>query len=131
MPSAPASAAPTASAVRAAGGGSDTDPGPDCTIVGTNRNDVLHGTPYDDVICALGGNDVVQGGGGNDLVYGGWGRDILIGGAGYDTLIGGPGNDVLIDTNEQSWLDGGDGQDRCIAVQSSTFLGCERASAIP
>lgn len=131
MPSAPASATPGGSAVRPGAGVSDTDPGPYCTIVGTDRNDVLHGTPYDDVICALGGNDVVQGGGGNDVIYGGSGRDILIGGPGYDTLVGGPGNDLLIDTSQESWLDGGYGQDRCVGVRSTTFVDCERVTAIP
>lgn len=58
----------------------------DCTIVGTNGNDVLIGSSLDDVICGLGGKDEI---------WGLWGEDALIGGDGKDVLMGGGGNDVI------------------------------------
>ncbi len=64
------------------------------TIVGTNGDDLLRGTPH---------RDVIWGGPGNDVIYGGLGDDIICGGAGNDVIHGGRGND---------WIDGGPGTDR-------------------
>jgi Big-like domain-containing protein/hemolysin type calcium-binding protein/strictosidine synthase-like protein len=57
-----------------------------CTILGTNRGDVLRGTPGRDVICALRGNDRLYGGRGRDLLLaaGDGGGDVLVGGRGFD-----------------------------------------------
>ena len=77
---------------------SDPFPGPSsspCTIIGSPRRDVLHGTAGHDVICARGGADVVYGNGGNDLIYGNRGDDRLYGGPGRDRLFGGAGKDML------------------------------------
>ncbi|MGH3090322.1 MAG: choice-of-anchor Q domain-containing protein [Rubrobacteraceae bacterium] len=71
------------------------DSGLGCTVVGTNEDDVLRGTPGRDVICGFGGDDIIRGMGGDDLILGGPGNDTLIGGAGNDKLVGGPGKDVL------------------------------------
>lgn len=67
-----------------------------CTIVGTDRNDLLVGTRGDDVICGLGGHDLVAGLDGHDRIYGGTGNDFLLGGRGNDRLGGGPGFDAAI-----------------------------------
>lgn len=56
------------------------------TIVGTDRNDRLVGTP---------GNDVIVAGEKNDRVYGRGGRDRICGGAQGDFLFGGPGRDLI------------------------------------
>jgi len=65
-----------------------------CTIIGTEKNDVLKGTEGTDIICGLGGNDTITGLGGNDVIDGGAGNDVIDGGAGDDILIGGAGNDA-------------------------------------
>ena len=64
-----------------------------CTIIGTDANDVLTGSPFGDVLCGFGGNDQLNGGDGGDLLVGGDGDDELIGGAGADCMVGGPGTD--------------------------------------
>lgn len=111
-----------------------TDPEPwprICTIIGSGGNDILNGTPDDDVLCGLGGNDILIGYGGDDIFFGGSGRDHLIGGYGRDEMHGGPGPDLLIDTQGQSWEDGGQGVDRCFGVVSTIFDDCERVIAFP
>ena len=42
----------------------------ECTITGTNGDDVIPGSPGNDVICGLGGNDEIDGGQGNDVIKG-------------------------------------------------------------
>jgi Ca2+-binding RTX toxin-like protein len=63
------------------------------TIVGSEGDDVLHGTP---------GRDVIWGGGGDDEIYGSLGNDLICGGPGSDLIHGGRGNDIV---------DGGSGDD--------------------
>lgn len=79
-----------------------------CTIVGTEGDDVLRGTDGDDIICGLGGDDrifgldgddILDGGEGNDTLYGAGGNDYVVGAAGNDTLYGGGGNDEMAGTN--------------------------------
>jgi Ca2+-binding RTX toxin-like protein len=77
-----------------------------CTVVGTDRNDMLIGTKGDDVICGFGGNDFIAGLDGNDRLYGGTGHDLLLGGRGNDLLVGGPGFD---------WAIGNQGTNTCTA----------------
>jgi Ca2+-binding RTX toxin-like protein len=68
----------------------------ECTILGTEGDDVLYGTSDNDVICGLGGNDTLKGGEGNDTLKGGEGNDILKGGEGStDELSGDEGDDTL------------------------------------
>src|SRR4249919_2998739 len=63
------------------------------TIVGSEGDDLLRGTPDRDVIWGAGGDDTIHGGLGNDLADGGTGdRDRVIGDLGDDKLIGGPGD---------------------------------------
>jgi uncharacterized repeat protein (TIGR01451 family) len=69
-------------------------PRPDCTLTGTEGNDVLTGTTGDDVICGLGGDDRISGVGGNDTLHGGSGNDRLSGGLGDDDLRGDAGKDT-------------------------------------
>lgn len=61
-------------------------------IVGTDGNDVLHGTPDRDVIWAGNGDDEVFGSLGNDLLCGGPGADVVHGGRGNDEVDGGAGD---------------------------------------
>ena len=81
------------------------------TIVGTNANDKLTGTPKRDVIVGLGGNDRISGAGGNDVICGGAGNDRVFGGPGSDVLDGGNGNDNLQGQAGNDNLRGGNGKD--------------------
>ncbi|MEM9654640.1 MAG: calcium-binding protein [Actinomycetota bacterium] len=87
------------------------DPGLVCTIIGTERNDLLRGTPGPDVICGLGGNDRIYGFGGDDILLGGEGNDRIYGGTGDDTAMGGPGRDLVNGDLGDDVLDGGDERD--------------------
>ena len=106
-----------------ASGASPAQAAPSCfgrrpTIVGTDDDDTLRGTPGRDVIFAGRGDDIVHARGGNDLICGGSGEDRgLYGDAGNDridagtsertTLVfGGAGDDFLYDEPG-----GGDGQE--------------------
>lgn len=73
-----------------------------CTVFGTEGDDVLRGTPERDFICGLGGDDVIFGFGGDDRIDGGDGDDRIYGGPGDDSLVAGQGTDVVY---------GGDGDD--------------------
>ena len=88
----------------------ESDPMPECTIIGTPGNDRLRGTNGDDVICGLGGDDIIDGRNGNDILIGGEGNDTLDGGNGSDTLDGGNGSDSA---------NGGNGFDSCLNSESS------------
>lgn len=61
-------------------------------IVGTDGDDLLHGTPDRDVIWAGNGDDEVFGSLGNDLLCGGPGADVVHGGRGNDEVDGGAGD---------------------------------------
>lgn len=87
------------------------DTGDDCTIRGTEGDDVLVGTPGADVICGYGGNDVLRGLRGADRLLGGDGDDTLFGHRGGDTLLGGAGDDIAR---------GGRGQDACEAEATAS-----------
>jgi len=84
------------------------------TIVGTDGDDVLHGTP---------GRDVIWGGRGDD-------RFRVIGslrGVGEVRVAGGPGDDVLRGGGEDSLLEGGLGADRLYGGAGSDALIAGRA----
>jgi Ca2+-binding RTX toxin-like protein len=113
--------------------------GKTATIVGTNGNDRINGTPGKDVIVAKDGNDTIQSKAGDDLVCLGDGNDFAgtsrgfdkidgaagedeIHGGGFqgrpdpgdgDTIIGGPGDDFLDGTRGEldDRIEGGDGND--------------------
>jgi hemolysin type calcium-binding protein/WD40 repeat protein len=99
----------------------------DCTITGTNGDDLLKGTDGDDVICGLGGNDSLRGRAGGDLLLGGDGNDALVGGPGSDQLQGEGDNDVLntrdgVGGNDTA--DGGDGRDTCRIDPGDIVIHC-------
>ena len=81
--------------------------------VGTNRNDVLSGTPGPDAFLLLGGDDRALGLGGNDAFCGAAGRDTEIGGPGRDRAYGDTGKDRLLGGPGNDLLSGGGGEDRC------------------
>jgi Ca2+-binding RTX toxin-like protein len=60
--------------------------GRQATIVGSEGDDVIRGTP---------GRDVIWGGGGDDTIYGSLGNDLICGGPGADLIHGGRGNDIV------------------------------------
>lgn len=108
------------------------------TIVGSDANDLIVGTPKRDVIQAGNGNDRVSGLGGNDLIClgggadrgsGGSGRDVIWGNQphlspapadknagwrlpdGANRISGGPGNDTLLGAAGPDTIIGGSGRD--------------------
>ena len=105
--------------------------GEPATIVGTDGDDFLLGTPEDDVIVALDGNDtvialtgndVVCGGDGDDFVVGQQGEDVLSGGNGKDIVIGGPDNDRVYGDNGKDLLFGNFGNDILNGGNGADFL---------
>src|SRR3954451_19625410 len=74
-----------------------------CTVLGTEGDDVLTGSPFDDIICGLGGNDRLDGGDGNDVLLGGDGNDVLVGGEGHECMVGGPGTDRAADSTQDEF----------------------------
>jgi hypothetical protein len=105
-----------------------------CTIEGTEEDDILVGTPGPDVICGLGGDDVLIGLDGDDILEGGEGVDTvsfeaspcciradlaagIATGAGNDqlvsieNLIGSQGDDVLRGDGGPNFLSGLGGTD--------------------
>lgn len=83
----------------------------ECTIVGTNGNDVLRGTSGDDVICGLHGNDAIVGLGGDDAIFGGRGNDRIDGGPGRDEVSGDRGADLVTGGGGVDDVEGGHGRD--------------------
>lgn len=93
------------------------------TFVGSDGNDIMHGTPGSDVIHGRGGNDLIRGGGGNDIICGGNGQDRLFGNGGGDLLLGGSGRDTL---------NGGTGFDRCAGNSGPDIaVRCEQKTGVP
>lgn len=86
----------------------------DCTITGTEGDDILHGTNHRDVICGYQGDDVIKARGGRDVVYGGSGKDRAKGGPGGDDLWGEEGNDRLLGGRAGDDLFGQQGNDRLV-----------------
>ena len=85
-----------------------------CTILGTDGDDVLTGSPFDDILCGLAGNDRLEGGDGDDVLVGGDGDDFLAGGPGDDCMIGGQGTDEADSADEYDDLRAPPGPDgRC------------------
>lgn len=94
---------------------------PPPSIVGTNGDDVITGTPDRDVIFAgdgsdtidgVDGADIILGGYGDDTIYGGAGADVLVAGSGNDTVYGGPGADTVTGDEGADTLRGEGGNDR-------------------
>ena len=93
-----------------------------CTIIGTEGDDVIQGTPEDDVICGLGGNDIISGGDGDDVVYGGDGNDSIDGGNDDDTIYGGSGDDSVTGGNGTDTVFGGSGSDELSGSRGADML---------
>ena len=98
-----------------AGEAPEGEDGPRChgrraTIVGTNGDDVLQGTPERDVIWGGPGNDQIYGSLGNDLICGGGGDDLIHGGRGNDELYGETGTDRLYGDLGDDKASGGAGE---------------------
>ena len=90
----------------------DWGPGkPGCDITGTPGKDTLKGTAAGEVICGQGGNDTLKGLGGDDRILGGAGNDVILGGKGKDTLRGEDGSDTLTGEEAKDTFEGGDGKD--------------------
>ena len=81
------------------------------TIVGTEGDDIIHGTDRGDVIAGLGGDDFLHGNGGRDRICGGPGDDRITGGRGRDILRGQRGDDLLVGNRGRDRLFGGSGDD--------------------
>jgi Ca2+-binding RTX toxin-like protein len=81
------------------------------TIVGTEGDDVIHGTPSRDVIYGGKGDDEIFGSLGNDLICGGPGDDVLHGGRGNDEVQGGAGADRVFGDLGDDKVVGGPGAD--------------------
>ncbi|MGJ8583133.1 MAG: Hint domain-containing protein [Marinosulfonomonas sp.] len=80
-------------------------------INGTNKNDILVGTPEADQIDGKGGDDQLYGNAGDDDILGGNGSDEIFGGAGDDTIDGGNAADTIDGGLGDDTIDGGDGDD--------------------
>ena len=65
------------------------------TVVGTDGDDDLVGTPQRDVIVGLGGDDRLEGLQGRDVICGGDGADTILGGPRRDHITGGSGDDHI------------------------------------
>jgi Ca2+-binding RTX toxin-like protein len=81
-----------------------------CTIIGTDQDDELHGTPGPDVIYGGPGQDLLDGGPGADTIRSEGGRDGVFG-----EDVGGPGGDSClsaIDGRPGDRVRGGPGNDR-------------------
>ncbi|MEZ5076367.1 MAG: calcium-binding protein [Solirubrobacterales bacterium] len=87
--------------------------GKEATIVGTDGDDVLHGTPERDVIAGGAGDDEIYGALGSDVICGGPGSDLIHGGRGNDEVDGGPGqrDRVIGDLGDDKVLGGPGGYD--------------------
>ena len=93
-----------------------------CTIIGTQKDDVLVGTFKSDVICGLGGNDRIFASSGNDIIDGGNGNDRISAGSGNDQIHGGLGAD---------FIEVGSGKDICSFDRSDDIVGsCKTVKAL-
>ena len=79
----------------------------DCTVLGTEADDILEGTSGDDVICGLGGDDTIDAKGGDDVIRGGLGDDTIYARAGNDVIYGEIGNDFILGHNGADTIYGG------------------------
>lgn len=106
-------------------------------IIGTDGDDVLHGTVGRDIIIGLDGNDTIHGLGGDDSIAGCDGDDTIMAGpgddeitgdafgffgnpfaeGGNDTISGGPGNDTVFGGAGNDVLHGDNGDDFVVGHQ--------------
>lgn len=96
-------------------------------IIGTDGDDVLHGTPERDVIWGGPGDDDLHSSLGNDLVCGAGGDDVIHGGRGNDEVDGGPGTDRVIGDLGDDKVTGGPGD----ADEAAGHLGIDTINGGP
>ena len=96
--------------------------GLEATILGTDGDDVIVGTPERDVIIAFAGNDVIRGKGGSDVICAGSGDDRVFGGGGHDAIFGGRGDDRISGNRSGDLLHGGAGDDKVIGRAGRDIL---------
>ena len=87
----------------------------DITLMGTERADVLRGTPGTDVIWGGGGSDQIEAFGNRDFICAGPGNDRVRAGSGYDSIDGARGDDRLRTGQPPKGVFGGPGDDVLIA----------------
>ena len=90
-------------------------------VAATSGNDVLVGTAQKDWLHGLDGNDTLTGGGGNDLLDGGAGNDTAIFAgamADYSVITT---NGVITITDNQPTVDGDDGTDTLVGIETLQF----------
>lgn len=88
---------------------------PNCTVLGTDGNDILTGTSEDDVICGLGGDDTIDAKGGDDIIHAGPGDDTIYARVGDDIIYGGDGDDFILAHRGDDLIYGGKGSDTIYA----------------
>ena len=98
-------------------------------IIGTSGDDLLVGGVENDNILGLAGNDQLDGGAGNDTLDGGADNDVLDGGDGNDIAIfsGALSSNTISYANGEFMVDGGDGIDTLINIETLRFLDGEIA----
>lgn len=90
------------------------------TVMGTDRNDRLHGNDNLRFLVGGGGDDVIYGGTGFEYIEGNDGNDILYSGDGWrDTVWGGAGDDILVCGSGWDNMFGGDGDDIIIGSEGT------------
>jgi len=81
------------------------------TVIGTDNDDDLVGTPGYDVFVGYRGDDTIDGRGGNDIVCAGFGNDVIDLGDGNHDVVAGIGADQITVGNGTSWIAAGPGGD--------------------
>jgi Ca2+-binding RTX toxin-like protein len=102
--------------------------GAPATIVGTERDDQINGTPGNDVIVTLGGADSVVAGAGDDRICTGDGADGVLAQAGNDSIDGGTDPDGVfyftatgpVNVNLETGVATGDGRDTLVGIENVT-----------
>lgn len=111
----------------------DPDLGTGNLIIGTDGDDVLHGTNGRDIIIGLDGDDTIHGLGGDDSIAGCDGDDTIDGGSGDDEMVGDAfgffgnpraegGNDTLDGGNGNDLVWGGAGDDVVMGGNGDDFV---------
>ena len=88
----------------------------DCTVTGTEGDDILNGTADNDVICGLGGNDKIDGRSGDDSLEGNQGSDKIHGGRGDDIIWGDQGDDIIRGNAGKDTITPGAGEDTILGT---------------
>jgi Ca2+-binding RTX toxin-like protein len=92
--------------------------------VGTDKDEILSGTPDTDMIFGLSGKNTISGNAGNDLLCGGNSNDTISGGDGNDIIDGENGNDILNGGNDNDILRGSVGDDTLTGGPGADSFSC-------